>query len=68
MHWMDSMIVWSRTTLKSRFRFWIIPLLGVRALDASDLLMVGYLLELLYDGSLARTTRRVRRPSPAESP
>jgi hypothetical protein len=46
MHRIDSIIVWNRATLKSRFRFWIIPALGDRALDASNLLMVGYLLEL----------------------
>jgi hypothetical protein len=37
--------------LKFELRFWIIPLLGVRASDASDFLMVKYLLELLCDGS-----------------
>jgi hypothetical protein len=61
------MIVWSRTALESRFKFWIIPLLGVRASDASDLPMVGYLLELLCDGSLARANIKIKRPSPAES-
>jgi hypothetical protein len=38
-------------TLKFRFKFQIMPALGVRASDASDLPMVGYLLELLCDGS-----------------
>jgi hypothetical protein len=37
--------------MKYGFRFWISPTLGVRASDASDLLMVGYLLELLCDVS-----------------
>jgi hypothetical protein len=45
-HWIDSMIVWSLTILKFGFRFQIILLLGVRALDASDPPIVGYLLEL----------------------
>jgi hypothetical protein len=47
----DSKIVWSCTTLKSGFRFWTSPTLGVRALDAYDLPIVGYLLELFCDGS-----------------
>jgi hypothetical protein len=37
--------------LKSRFRFQIISSLGVQALDASDLLMVGYLLKILCEGA-----------------
>jgi hypothetical protein len=63
----NAMIVRSHMTLKYRFRFWIIPWLGVRALDTSDLLMVGYLLELLCDGSLIGATIKIRRPSPVES-
>jgi hypothetical protein len=39
--------------LKFKFRFWVIPSLDVRASDASDHLMVGYLLELLCEGAPA---------------
>jgi hypothetical protein len=52
MHWIDSIIVWSHIALKSRFRLRIILVFGIRASDASDLPMMGYLLELLCDGSL----------------
>jgi hypothetical protein len=45
-HRINSMIVWSLTVLRSEFRFRTILLLGVYASDASDPLMVGYLLEL----------------------
>jgi hypothetical protein len=65
---MDSMIVWSRMALISRFRFWIIPSLGVQASDAYDIPMVGYLLELLCDGSPFGATIKMRQPSLAESP
>jgi hypothetical protein len=44
--WMVSMIACTRTALKSGFKFQISPVLGVRACEASDLPMVGYLLEL----------------------
>jgi hypothetical protein len=44
--WMVSMIACTRTTLKSGFKFRISHVLGVRASEASDLLMVGYPLEL----------------------
>jgi hypothetical protein len=44
-------ITWTRTALKSGFRFQAKPPLGVRASDASDLSMVGYLLEVLLDRS-----------------
>jgi hypothetical protein len=37
---------WNHTTLNSGFRFRIKMSLGVRASDASDTLIVGYLLEL----------------------
>jgi hypothetical protein len=47
MHWIDSMMVWSRTALKSEFKFQIILSSGLRASDASDLPMVGYWLEVL---------------------
>jgi hypothetical protein len=40
--WMVSMIACTRTALKSRFKFRISPVLGVRASEASDLPMVGY--------------------------
>jgi hypothetical protein len=46
--------------LKSEFRFWIILSLGVWASDASDLPMVGCLLELLWDGALAEATIMIR--------
>jgi hypothetical protein len=44
--WIDSMILWSLTVLKSGFRLRTILLLGVRASDASDPPMIGYLLKL----------------------
>jgi hypothetical protein len=44
--WMVSMIAYTHTALKSRFKFRISPVLGVRASEASNLLMVGYPLEL----------------------
>jgi hypothetical protein len=46
--------------LKSKFRFYIISSLGVWALDASDLLMVGYMLELFYEGAPAEATMMMR--------
>jgi hypothetical protein len=46
--------------LKSEFRFWANLSLGVQASNASDLLMVGYLLELFYEGNLARATMMMR--------
>jgi hypothetical protein len=65
---MVSIIGWTRTTLKSGFRFWTKPPLGVRALDASDLPMVGYLLVLLYHWSPFEPTMKIRRPPSAGSP
>jgi hypothetical protein len=59
-------MIWSHTALKSGFRFRTIQSLDVRASDASDLLMVGYLLELFYDGAPIGATRMMRRPSSAE--
>jgi hypothetical protein len=56
MRWIDSVMVWSRTVLKSRLRFQTTLLMGVRALDASDPLMVGYLLELFQECALAGPT------------
>jgi hypothetical protein len=44
--WMVSMIAYTRTSLKSGFKFRISPALGVRTSEASDLPMVGYTLEL----------------------
>jgi hypothetical protein len=44
--YIDSKIVWSHMVLKSGFRFQMMLLLGVLALNALDPLMVGYLLEL----------------------
>jgi hypothetical protein len=46
--WMVFMIACTCTTLKSRFKFRISPVLGVRASEASDLPMVGYPLELWW--------------------
>jgi hypothetical protein len=48
---MVSIIAWTRTPLKSKFRFGAKPPLGVRASNASDLPMIGYLLEVLLDRS-----------------
>jgi hypothetical protein len=56
------MIVWSQMALKSKFRFWIILSLGVRASNASELPMIGYLLELFYEESPAGATIMMRRP------
>jgi hypothetical protein len=56
MRWIDSMVVWSQTTLNSGLRFWTTLFLGVRASDASNPLMVGYLLELFRDGALVGPT------------
>jgi hypothetical protein len=60
MHWIDSMMVWSRTTLKSGFRLQVNLLLGVRASDASDLPMIGYLLELFCKGAPVGATMMMR--------
>jgi hypothetical protein len=68
MCWIDYRIVWSHTALKSGFRLRINPALGVRASNASDLLIVQYLLELLCDRSPFGATIKIRRPSPAEFP
>jgi hypothetical protein len=57
---MVSIIAWTRTTLKSGYKFQTKPPLGVRASDASDLSMVGYLLELLCDQSPFGATIRMR--------
>jgi hypothetical protein len=57
---MDFIIIWSHTALKFGFRFQIIPSLGVRASDASDLLMVGSRLELLCEGPLGEATMMIR--------
>jgi hypothetical protein len=62
------MITWTRTTLKSRFRFRTSPALGVWAPDVSDLPIVGYPLELLQDRSPFGATIRMRRLSFADFP
>jgi hypothetical protein len=62
MRWMVSIITWTRTTLKSRFKFRTKPPLGVQASDASDLSTVGYLLELLCDRSPFGVTMHIRWP------
>jgi hypothetical protein len=66
MRWIDSMMVWSHTVLKFGFRFWTNLSLGVRASDAFDLSMVGYLLELFYEGAPIGATMMMRRLSSAE--
>jgi hypothetical protein len=66
MCWIDSMIVWSHTALKSKFRFRANLSLGVWTSDASDLLMVGYLLELFCEGAPVGATMMMRRSSSAE--
>jgi hypothetical protein len=60
MCWIDFIIVWSRMVLMSEFRFRILLTLGVHASDASDLIIVEYLLELLCDGSLVEATVMIR--------
>jgi hypothetical protein len=57
---MISRIAWTRTTLKSRFKFWTKPPLGVQVSEASDLPMVGYLLEMLFDQSAFGATIQIR--------
>jgi hypothetical protein len=54
--------------LKSEFRFRIIPALGVRALDDSDLSMVGYLLELCCESPPTGAIMMMRWPSSMRSP
>jgi hypothetical protein len=66
MHWIDSMMVWSRTTLKSEFRFWANLSLGIRASDTFDLPIVGYLLELFCEGAPTGATMMMRQPSSTE--
>jgi hypothetical protein len=65
MRWINFMMVWSRTTFKSGFRFWTNLLLGVQAYDASNLPMVGCLLELFCEGHPIRGNMMMRRPSSA---
>jgi hypothetical protein len=52
MRWIDSTMVWSHTVL-----------LGICISDTSDPLIVGYLLELLEEGTLAGPTMLMRRAS-----
>jgi hypothetical protein len=49
MCWMVFMIAYTQIALKSRFWFQTKPSFSVRASDASDLPMVRYLLEVLFD-------------------
>jgi hypothetical protein len=63
MSWIDSMMVWSETTLKSGLRFRNTLLLGVCALDRLDPLIVGYLLELLWEGTLLGPTMLMQQAS-----
>jgi hypothetical protein len=44
----------------SGFRFRIILSMGIQALDASDVSMVGYLLELFYEGAPTGATMMMR--------
>jgi hypothetical protein len=53
--------------LKSGFRFWANLSLGVQASDASDQMMVGYLLEQFCEGAPVGATMMIRRPSSVES-
>jgi hypothetical protein len=55
-HLIDSMIVWGLMTLNFEFRFRTTLLLGARASDISDPLVVGYLLELFCELALAVPT------------
>jgi hypothetical protein len=57
------MIVWILTALKSEFMFQTTLLLGVRALDVLNPLMVGYLLELFCKGAPAGATMLMRQAS-----
>jgi hypothetical protein len=52
--------------LKFGFRFWTNLSLGVWASNASDLPMVGYLMELFCEGAPARATMMMRRLSSVE--
>jgi hypothetical protein len=65
---MVSIIAWTRATLKFRFKFWTKASLGVQASDASVLLMVRYLLEVLFDRSPFVATMQTRRPPFTGSP
>jgi hypothetical protein len=64
-HWINSMIVWSLTTLKYGLRFQTTLLLGVWASDDLDPLMAGYLLELLWESPLVVPTILIWRASMA---
>jgi hypothetical protein len=63
MRWMVSIIAWTQTALKSIFKFWTKPSLSVQASDASDLSMVGYMLEGLFGRSPFGATMQIRRLS-----
>jgi hypothetical protein len=60
MRGMVSIIAWTRMTLKFGFRFRTKLVLRVQASNASDLPMVGYLLEMLFDRSSFGATIRTR--------
>jgi hypothetical protein len=60
------MMLWSHMALKSGFKFRTNLLLGVRASLASDLSMMGYLLELFYEGGPVGATMMMRQPSSVE--
>jgi hypothetical protein len=50
------------------FKFRTKPPLGIQASDASYLLMVGYLLEVLFDRSSLGATMQIRQPPSPGSP
>jgi hypothetical protein len=49
--------------LKSGLRFWTTLLFGVHVSDASDPLIIGYLLELLQEAALLGPTMLIWRAS-----
>jgi hypothetical protein len=59
---MVSIITWTWIALKSEFKFQTKSPLTVWASDASDLPMVGYLLEVLFDRSPFGATMQIRQP------
>jgi hypothetical protein len=50
-YWVE--MVWSLMVLKFRLRFWTTRSVGVHASDATDPLIVRYLLELLQESALS---------------
>jgi hypothetical protein len=60
------MMIWSRTALKSELIFRTTLLLGVPASNASDPLIIGYLLELVQEDTLVGPTMLMRQASTTE--